>query len=97
MQRFNAIGEPLLYRIGLAGLVSRFGADRVQIALVQDAARLGVVSIASAGCPSLWPRRPGRRDVLIIISNLALGRPGSLVVRDRNLYPVPERSLYQLH
>jgi hypothetical protein len=48
VQRFNAIGEPLLYRIGLAGLVSRFGADRVQSALVQDSARLGVVSIASA-------------------------------------------------
>jgi hypothetical protein len=46
--QLTAIGEPLLYRIGLAALISRFGVGEVRSALVESAAHMGVVSIASA-------------------------------------------------
>jgi hypothetical protein len=48
VRRLNTIGEPLLYRIGLAGLISRYGLNSVRRAFVDDAARMGAVSIASA-------------------------------------------------
>ena len=55
----NAIGEPLLFRIGLAGLISRFGADCVRRALVEDATHVGVISIASA---TGWRRLRRQQD-----------------------------------
>jgi hypothetical protein len=60
VRRLNAIGEPLLYRIDVAGLISHHGREAVRAALVRDAERVGVVSIARA---SRW-REPRRRPVL---------------------------------
>jgi hypothetical protein len=59
VRRLNAIGDPLLYRIGLAGLFSHYGIDRVRRALIEEAARAGTISIASA---TNWMRaEPPRR------------------------------------
>ena len=48
VRRLNAIGEPFLYRIGLAGLFTRYGIESVRRAFIDDAARMGAVSIALA-------------------------------------------------
>jgi hypothetical protein len=47
-RRLNAIGDPLLYRIGVAGLISCYGRDTVRQAFIREAARDGAVSIAIA-------------------------------------------------
>jgi hypothetical protein len=51
----NLIGDPLLYRIRLTGLIALYGRDLVQQMLVKEAAQAGdnVVSIATA---SRWQR-----------------------------------------
>jgi hypothetical protein len=43
-----AIGDPFLFRIGLAGLFGRYGADRVRRVIIEEAERTGTVSIATA-------------------------------------------------
>jgi hypothetical protein len=57
VRRLNAIDEPLLYRIDVAGLISHHGREAVRAAFVREAERVGVVSIARA---PRWrePRRP---------------------------------------
>jgi hypothetical protein len=58
VRRLNAIGEPFLFRIGLAGLFARYGVEPVRRALIEDAARPGAVSIATAsGWMRLGPPR----------------------------------------
>jgi hypothetical protein len=60
-RRINAIGDPLLYRIGVAGLISHYGRETVRQAFIREAARDGAVSIATA--PD-WrqTRRPFERE-----------------------------------
>ena len=68
VRRLNAIGEPFLYRIGLAGLLARYGIESVRRAFVNDAARIGAISIASAprwgqmavGAPNGFPNDFGK-------------------------------------
>jgi hypothetical protein len=48
VRRLNAIGEPLLYRIGVAGLISHHGRESVRAAFMRNAAGTGVTSIAAA-------------------------------------------------
>jgi hypothetical protein len=59
-RRINAIREPLLYRIAVAGLISHFGRETVRAAFVHEAERDGVVSIAQA---ARW-RAPQRTHTL---------------------------------
>jgi hypothetical protein len=47
-RRLNAVGDPLLYRIGVAGLISRYGRETVRQTFIREAARDGAVSIAMA-------------------------------------------------
>jgi hypothetical protein len=47
-RHLNAIGDPLLYRIGVAGLISHYGREAVRRAFIREAARAGAVSIAMA-------------------------------------------------
>jgi transcription-repair coupling factor (superfamily II helicase) len=61
-RRLNAIGDPLLYRIGVAGLIARHDRETVRQAFVREAARDGVVSIALAPDWRL-PRRSLDRKV----------------------------------
>ena len=60
-RRLNAVGDPLLYRIGVAGLISRYGRETVRQAFIRDAAGDGVVSIAMAPGWRLT-RRPFERE-----------------------------------
>jgi hypothetical protein len=55
VQALNLIGDPLLYRIRLTGLIALYGHDLLQQMLVREAAQAGdnVVSIATA---SRWQR-----------------------------------------
>jgi hypothetical protein len=53
-RRLNAIREPLLYRIAIAGLIWRHGREAVRHALVREAQRNDVLSIALA--PKQIPR-----------------------------------------
>ena len=48
--RVNTVGDPLLFRIGLAGLFAQYGTEPVRRTLIEEAARAGdnVVSIATA-------------------------------------------------
>jgi hypothetical protein len=48
VRRLNVVDEPLLYRIGVAGLVARHGRDAVRAAFMRAAAEIGAASIASA-------------------------------------------------
>jgi hypothetical protein len=57
----NAVGDPLLYRIGVAGLISRYGRETVRQALIREATRDGAVSIAMAAGWRLT-RRPVERE-----------------------------------
>ncbi len=57
-RRLNAIGDPLLYRIGVAGLISHHGREMVRRAFIREAARVGVVSIAMAPAWRLPRRHP---------------------------------------
>jgi hypothetical protein len=59
-RRLNAIGDPLLYRIGVAGLISHYDRETVAQAFIREAARDGAVSIATAPGWRL-PRRPFER------------------------------------
>jgi hypothetical protein len=59
VRQLTAIGEPFLYRIGLAGLLARYGTERVRCVLIEEAARTGAVSIAAA---SGWCRLPRPHD-----------------------------------
>jgi hypothetical protein len=47
-RRLNAIREPLLYRIAVASLISHHGREAVRQALICEAERSGVISIALA-------------------------------------------------
>jgi transcription-repair coupling factor (superfamily II helicase) len=60
VRRLNAIGEPLLYRIDVATLISHHGRETVRAAFIREAERIGVVSIARA---PRW-REPRSRPVL---------------------------------
>jgi hypothetical protein len=62
-RRLNAIGDPLLYRIGVAGLISHYGREVVRQAFIFEAARVGTVSIATASAWRLPRRRPFEREV----------------------------------
>lgn len=59
-RRLNAIGDPLLYRIGVAGLISHYDRETVAQAFIREAARDGAVSIATVPGWRL-PRRPFER------------------------------------
>jgi hypothetical protein len=50
VDRVNGVGDPLLFRIGLAGLFAQYGTEPVRRRLIEEAARAGdnVVSIATA-------------------------------------------------
>jgi hypothetical protein len=48
VRQLNAIDEPLLYRIGVAGLISHYGRETVRDAFIREAERSGVASIAQA-------------------------------------------------
>ena len=61
-RRLNAIGDPLLYRIGVAGLVAHHGREAVRQAFIREAARDGAVSIAMAPAWRLPRRRPFERE-----------------------------------
>jgi hypothetical protein len=39
-RRLNTIGDPLLYRIGVAGLISRYGRETVRQVLIREAAHV---------------------------------------------------------
>jgi len=60
-RRLNAIGDPLLYRIGVAGLISHHGRETVRQAFIREAEREGVMSIAMAPGWRLT-RRPFERE-----------------------------------
>jgi hypothetical protein len=55
-RRLNAIREPLLYRIAVASLIWNHGRESVRQALIREAERNGVMSIALA--PRWRERRP---------------------------------------
>jgi hypothetical protein len=61
-RRLNAIGDPLLYRIGDAGLISRYGREAVRQSFICEATRDGAVSIATASGWRLPRRRPFERE-----------------------------------
>ncbi len=58
----NAIGDPLLYRIGVAGLISHHGRKTVRQAFIREAERDGAVSIATAPGWRLHRRHPFERE-----------------------------------
>ena len=58
-RRLNKIGDPLLYRIGVAGLISHYDKENVAQAFIREAADYAV-SIATAPGWRL-PRRPFER------------------------------------
>jgi hypothetical protein len=60
VRRLNAIDEPLLFRIDVAGLVARYGREAVRAAFIREAESIGVVSIAQA---PRW-REPRRTSAL---------------------------------
>jgi hypothetical protein len=58
VHQLNGIGEPFLFRIGLGGLFARYGVEPVRHTLIEDAARAGAISIATApGWMRLGPPR----------------------------------------
>jgi hypothetical protein len=59
-RRLNAIREPVLYRVALAGLIHHHGRDAVRQAFIREAEREGVTSIALA---PRW-REPRRSPTL---------------------------------
>jgi hypothetical protein len=61
-QSLNAIGDPLLYRIGVAGLISNHGRKTVRQAFIREAERDGAVSIATAPGWRLQRRHPFERE-----------------------------------
>ena len=61
-RRLNAIGDPLLYRIGVAGLISHHGRETVRQAFIREAERDGAVSIATSPGWRLPRRRPVARE-----------------------------------
>lgn len=61
-RRLNAIGDPLLFRIGVAGLISCYGRETVRQAFICEAARDRTVSIAVAPGWRLPRRRPFERE-----------------------------------
>jgi hypothetical protein len=65
-RRLNAIGDPLLFRIGLVGLVARYGAAEVRRALIDDIPA-GGGNIASIFASRNWRppgiRNPGQRRI----------------------------------
>jgi hypothetical protein len=61
VRQLNAIDEPLLYRIDVAGLISHYGRETVRAAFIREAERIGAISIARA---SRW-REPRRSSTLI--------------------------------
>jgi hypothetical protein len=60
VRRLNALGESLLYRIDVAGLITHHGREAVRAAFIREAERIGVVSIARA---PRW-REPRRSSAL---------------------------------
>jgi hypothetical protein len=48
VRRLNAVGEPLLHRIDVGGLIARHGREAVRAAFIREAERFGAVSIARA-------------------------------------------------
>jgi hypothetical protein len=61
-RRLNALGDPLLYRIGVAGLISHHGRKTVRQAFIREAERDGTVSIATAAGWRLQRRRLFERE-----------------------------------
>jgi hypothetical protein len=60
VRRLNAIDEPLLHRIDVAGLIAGHGRETVRAAFVREAERIGAVSIVRA---PRW-REPRSRPAL---------------------------------
>jgi hypothetical protein len=60
VRRLNALDEPLLYRIDVAGLIARNGRETVRAAFIREAERIGATSIARA---PRW-REPRRSSTL---------------------------------
>jgi len=56
--RLNTIGDPLLYAVMLAGLIGQHGRARVRQALIDEADKMGVISIAASEgwCERARPR-----------------------------------------